>query len=60
MELKQVRIEKKMNQTEVAKHLGITQNAYSQIENGKRGLSVDFAKILGKLFDVDWWLFYEN
>lgn len=60
MDLRKIRKENNLTQTEVANYIGITQNGYSMIENGIRKLSVDNAKLLGKIFHVDWWKFFED
>ena len=58
--LKVLRKEHKYQQKDVADFLKIRQSAYSMIENGQRGLSIDSAKKLGELYGVNWWLFYET
>ena len=44
--LKEVRKELGFNQTDFAKHLGITQTAYSMIENGNRPLADKYVKVI--------------
>ena len=44
--LKEVRKELGLNQTDFAKYLGITQTAYSMIENGNRPLSDKYVKVI--------------
>lgn len=60
MMLKELRKKNNKTQKMVADYLGIQQNTYSSIENGKRKLAVDYAKKLGEFFNVDWWIFYED
>ena len=50
--LKQMREERGLKQNFVAKKLGITQNYYSQIENGHRPPQVEHLLILRNLFNV--------
>ena len=50
--LKAVRRALGMNQTVFAEHLGITQTAYSMIENGKRPLAEKYVKIICAVFHV--------
>lgn len=56
--LKKIRKSLGLNQTEFSKHLGITQTAYSMIENGNRPLARKYVKIICSLFNVneDWFL----
>ncbi len=42
-----------LNQTEFAKHLGITQTAYSMIENGYRPLAEKYIKVICSTFNVN-------
>lgn len=51
--LKQVRRALGLNQTDFAKHLGITQTAYSMIENGKRPLADKYIKVICSAFNVN-------
>lgn len=44
------RVEHKLNQQEVSEHLSISQSAYSQLENGNRGLTLQDAYKLCKLY----------
>ena len=60
MTLREVRLKHQKTQEEVANFLGVQQNTYSQIETGKRSLSVVNEKKLGELYKINWWLFYEK
>ena len=60
MTLREVRLKHQKTQEEVANFLGVQQNTYSQIETGKRSLSVVNAKKLGEFYKINWWLFYEK
>ena len=60
MDLKKLRKEHKKTQQEIAEILGISQNGYSYIENGDRKLSVENAKILAEIYQIDWWKLYEE
>ncbi len=51
--LKQVRKALGLNQTEFARHLGITQTAYSMIENDVRPLASKYIKVICSTFHVD-------
>lgn len=50
--LKQARIDRKLNQVQVAKSLGTSQSHISKVESGQRRLDViqleEFAKLYGK------------
>jgi len=46
-------------QEEVARQIGISRSAYSNIENG-RGLSVKLAKKIGNALNFDWKLFFPD
>lgn len=51
--LKQLRKALKINQTNFAKQLGITQTAYSMIENGNNPLSDRYIKVICSAFNVN-------
>lgn len=51
--LKQLRKGLKINQTNFAKHLGITQTAYSMIENGNNPLSDRHIKVICSTFGIN-------
>lgn len=42
-----------LNQTDFAKHLGITQTAYSMIENGNRPLADKYVKVICSEFQIN-------
>ena len=42
--LKEIRIKKKYTQEQMSKEIGVAQNSYCNIENGKRRPSVEVAK----------------
>lgn len=60
MTLKELRKKNNLNQEAVANFLGIKQHSYSNIESGKRKLSVNLAKKLGEFYNIDWWTLYED
>ena len=52
MRLKELRIEKGMNQKELADRLGYKQNTISQWENGKRFMDTETLRIVADFFEV--------
>ncbi len=50
--MKEVRKTLGFNQTEFAKHLGITQTAYSMIESGNRPMALKYIKVICSSFNV--------
>lgn len=52
MRLKDIREDRDLTQREVADHLHIRQNTYSQYENGQRGLPIDTLIKLARYFGV--------
>lgn len=50
--LKELRLKKKLSQKELAEELGITQEAVSFLETGKRNPSYELLKKISKYFDV--------
>ena len=51
--LKKLRKELKLNQTNFAKNLGLTQTAYSMIESGNNRLSDRYIKTICSIFNVN-------
>lgn len=60
MDLVKARTAKGMTQQELAKALGITRAAYTNIENGKRKPSVKIAKKLSVILDLNWVAFFDD
>jgi len=58
--LKEIRVERGMAQSDVAKAAGITQQSYSSIELGTRLGLVSTAKRIAEVLGFDWRRFYEN
>lgn len=59
--LKKIRKTLGFNQTDFAQHLGITQTAYSMIENGNRPLADKYIKVICSTFSVnEKWLLTGN
>lgn len=54
------RIERNLDQQDVAELIGTTQQFYNYVENGKRRPSPEIAIKIGKVLDFDWRLFYEK
>ena len=57
--LKVMRIERELNQTDVAKALGMSQMEYSYIESGRMLPKEKTAKALGAFYGFDWTIFYK-
>jgi len=51
--VKEIRKVLGLNQTDFAKYLGITQTAYSMIENGYRPLTNKYIKTISSIFNVN-------
>jgi putative transcriptional regulator len=49
-----------MSQEEVARLIGISRGAYSNIENGKRDPSVTVAKKIAKALSFNWTIFFDD
>ena len=60
MSVKDVLFRNKINQTELCRKLGFSREAFSKIVNGHRDLSVQKAKAIAELYDLDWRDFYET
>ena len=54
------RVERNLDQQDVAELIGTTQQFYNYVENGKRRPSPEVAIKIGKVLDFDWRLFYEK
>ena len=52
MRLRDIREDRDLTQRQVADHLHIRQNTYSQYENGQRGLPIDTLIKLARYFGV--------
>ena len=60
MDLKTLRITKGFSQQEISKAVGLSRAAYTNIENGKRNLTVKTAKKLGIILDIPWYQLFDN
>ncbi len=58
--LKELREAAQMTQVQLAAAVGITQQQYSFIESGKRGVKVATAKKIAAALGFDWQKFYEE
>ncbi len=56
----QCRNNKGLSRSDVVEFVGITQQYYNFIENGKRTPSPNIAIKIGKLLEFDWKRFYEK
>lgn len=54
------RKEKKLDQQDVAELIGITQQFYNYVENGKRRPSPEIAIKISNILEFDWRYFYED
>lgn len=60
MELKEIRKEKRMTQTEVAEKAGIKRLRYWTYESGKRKPKPEIAMRIADVLEFDWKDFYEQ
>ena len=58
--LKSLRVERNMTQKELGSEVGVDARTISSYETGVRDLPVWLAKRIGKIFEVDWWILYED
>lgn len=58
--LKSLRIERNMTQKELGSEVGVDARTISSYETGARELPVKVAKKIGKIFEIDWWILYED
>lgn len=58
--LKGLRKKYKVTQKFIAEILEIRTNVYQGYEYGNRELPIKHAKRLGRFFQFDWWLLYED
>lgn len=59
LKLKELRNEKGYTQEELASKCDVLRTTISMIENGVNKPSVELAKRLGEVFDIDWKGFFE-
>lgn len=58
--LKEIRLAKNLKQSELAKQVGVNYRTISSYETGAREMPVKVAKRIGKVFEIDWWILYED
>lgn len=58
--LVKAREDKKMSQCDLAKEVGLSQQAISTYENGERTPSVDTAKAIAKVLGFKWTKFFDD
>lgn len=59
MKLKEIRLEKNFSQKMLGDAVGLSYQAISHYEKGRRELPVSVAKKIGEVLEVDWWILYE-
>ena len=60
MKLKEIREKKGLTQQELADSIGITRQALSMLELSVNNMSVERAKQLAQVLNVNWQLFFED
>lgn len=58
--LKDIRESLSMSQKELAKEVGVNYRTISSYETGAREMPVKVAKKIGEVFEIDWWILYED
>lgn len=58
--IKKIRQEQNMKQEDVAQQMGISQAAYSKLENNQTELTVRHCKVLSKIFGVNVYAYLED
>lgn len=60
IDLKKLRIQNGMTQEQLASECEVQRTTITMIELGENKPSVELAKKLGKVLDIDWTKFYED
>ena len=60
IDLKKLRVAKSLTQERLAEECEVNRSTISMIEIGVNKPSVELAKKLGSIFNVDWTLFFED
>lgn len=60
MRLLEFRLKKGYSQKELGDAVGLSYQAISHYEKGRRELPVSVAKKIGEVLDIDWWILYED
>lgn len=60
MILKSLRQKHGLSQEELANEIGVARTTIAMIEIGKNQMTVDMAKRLSKVFDIDWKDFFND
>lgn len=58
--LKKIRLQKALTQQDVADKANIRRAYYTMIEQGNRNPSVNVAKSIANVLDIDWTIFFEH
>ena len=58
--LKEIREKKGINQQQLAEIVGTSREYITMIENGQRNPSVNVAKKIAEIFNIEWTLFFDN
>ena len=59
VEMKELRKKRGLTQAELGERAGVARQTICEIERGNRKPSIPLAKKLGKLLNVDWYMFYD-
>lgn len=58
--LKEIREKNGINQQQLAEIVGTSREYITMIENGQRNPSVNVAKKIAEIFNIEWTLFFDN
>lgn len=58
--LKKLRLDAGLTQSELSNKLGCTMQYYNMIENGKKIPSVQLSKKIASILGIDWTIFFNN
>lgn len=58
--LRKIRKNKDMTQSEFSEFINVPVTTYASWEQGVRNPSIDKAKEVSKILDIDWTIFFEN
>lgn len=58
--IKKIRVSKNMSHKELAKLCGISESHLKNIENGNRGITVDFLEIILNNLEINEYIFFKD